>query len=144
MRHRRTLPTFRTAFHGRRDRGQKARGRRSHDPGKGAPVYEEHQNRHHQVDRERVAQALANPAAAQSGLHFAHGGFEVPLPAALANSQVHAIRAFNVLRQYQEHEVAAAWEMMTSRLVDNGLLIDGTCDEIGRISTWVEIGRAHV
>jgi hypothetical protein len=47
------------------------------------------------------------------------------------------IRAFNVLRQYDEHEVAAAWTQLCSRLSPNGLLIDGTCDEIGRVATWV-------
>jgi len=49
------------------------------------------------------------------------------------------IRAFNVLRQYDEDEVAAAWASMSSRLASGGLLVEGTCDEIGRIATWASI-----
>jgi hypothetical protein len=46
----------------------------------------------------------------------------------------------NVLRQYDESEVAAAWTAMTARLAPGGLLVEGTCDEIGRIATWVAVG----
>jgi len=93
------------------------------------------------IDRARVQQALRSSAASRPGLHFAHGGFEVPLPSTVAHLQVHAIRAFNVLRQYQEQEVAAAWHAMAQRLVEGGMLMDGTCDEIGRISTWIAVRR---
>jgi hypothetical protein len=50
------------------------------------------------------------------------------------------VRAFNVLRQYDEGEVAAAWQAMTAT---GALLIEGTCDELGRVATWavVESGR---
>jgi initiation factor 1A len=51
------------------------------------------------------------------------------------------IRAFNVLRQYDESEVAAAWLQMQSRLSENGILIEGTCDEIGRLSSWVTLDK---
>lgn len=90
-----------------------------------------------EIDRERVARGLA---IAHQHLHFTHGGFETPIPPELPN-QATVIRAFNVLRQYDEFEVSNAWEIMQSRLASNGLLIEGTCDEIGRVSSWVTLDR---
>ena len=86
-----------------------------------------------EIDPERVRAAapLARP-----GLRFAHGGFEVPLP---SGAEATMVRAFNVLRQYPEAEVAAAWATVVSRLAPQGILVDGTCDEIGRLSTWVTV-----
>jgi hypothetical protein len=49
------------------------------------------------------------------------------------------IRALNVLRQYDESEVAGAWSMMTARLQPGGLLVEGTCNEIGRVASWVAL-----
>jgi hypothetical protein len=46
------------------------------------------------------------------------------------------VRAFNVLRQYAEDEVAAAWRQMTAT---GALLVEGTCDELGRIATWAVV-----
>ena len=88
-----------------------------------------------EIDRERVERGLA---VAHDQLHFTHGGFETPLPNALAD-KADVIRAFNVLRQYDETEVAAAWAQMQSRLSDDGILVEGTCDEIGRISSWIAV-----
>ena len=34
-------------------------------------------------------------------------------------------------------EVDAAWREVTGRLAEGGLFIEGTCDELGRRSTWV-------
>ena len=90
-----------------------------------------------EIDRERVERGLA---IANEHLHFTHGGFEVPLPPGLA-SHADVIRAFNVLRQYDESEVAAAWSTMQGRLSPQGLLIEGTCDEIGRLASWVTLDR---
>jgi hypothetical protein len=45
----------------------------------------------------------------------------------------------NVLRQYDETEVAAAWRTMAHRLAPDGLLVEGTCDEIGRVASWVDV-----
>ncbi|GAA5203140.1 class I SAM-dependent methyltransferase [Microbacterium jejuense] len=75
--------------------------------------------------------------AAHSRVSFARGGFEVPVP---GGRRPAIVRAMNVLRQYDESEVAAAWATMTARLAPGGLLVEGTCDEIGRIATWVAIG----
>lgn len=84
-----------------------------------------------EIDPERVtaAQGLARP-----GLEFMRGGFEIPAP-----RPVQTIRAFNVLRQYDEAQVAGAWARMQSRLAPDGLIVDGTCDEIGRVTSWVAL-----
>ena len=52
------------------------------------------------------------------------------------------VRAFNVLRQYTEAEAWKAWEELCARLAPDGLLIEGTCDEIGRRCCWVALDRA--
>ncbi|GAA1698622.1 hypothetical protein GCM10009808_15130 [Microbacterium sediminicola] len=91
------------------------------------------------VDRARSQlerlRAGATPFAADLRVDFARGGFEIPAPRRPA-----VIRAFNVLRQYDEGDVRTAWEQMTARLHPEGVLIEGTCDEIGRIMTWIDIG----
>jgi hypothetical protein len=91
-----------------------------------------------EIDPERVARARAQLAAAPiPGVSFARGGFEVPLPEGRAPA---IIRAMNVLRQYDEGEVPDAWRRMATRLAPGGVLVEGTCDEIGRVVTWVQIG----
>ena len=49
------------------------------------------------------------------------------------------VRAFNVLRQYPEAAVAAHWDLLRSRLHPGGVVVDGTCDEIGRRSAWITL-----
>lgn len=88
-----------------------------------------------EIDPERVRIARA---ATRDGVEFALGGFETPLPGGRAPS---VIRALNVLRQYDESEVAAAWATMRGRLAPGGLLVEGTCDEIGRVASWVGLTR---
>ncbi|MFE5326487.1 class I SAM-dependent methyltransferase [Embleya sp. NPDC056575] len=87
-----------------------------------------------EIDPERVAAALPY---AGNGLTFARGGFEVPLPAGRSAT---VIRAFNVLRQYDEDAVPAAWARMCARLAPDGVLVEGTCDELGRRAVWLGIG----
>ncbi|MFI5832131.1 class I SAM-dependent methyltransferase [Micromonospora sp. NPDC051300] len=82
-----------------------------------------------EIDPVRVA--AAQPAADPPGLTFARGGFE------LAGLRPALVRAFNVLRQYDESEVADAWRTITGRLAPGGLLVEGTCDELGRLGAWV-------
>ena len=86
-----------------------------------------------EIDPQRVAaaQPLAGP-----GLAFVRGGFELPVP---AGRRPVLVRAFNVLRQYGEDEVADAWAVMASRLAPGGLVVEGTCDEVGRRATWVAL-----
>ncbi|GAA1506568.1 hypothetical protein BJ978_000029 [Agromyces terreus] len=84
-----------------------------------------------QLARVRAGETHFDPALEVA---FAVGGFEVPTP---RDRRPAVIRAFNVLRQYDESEVAAAWRLMASRLAPGGLLVEGTCDELGRVSSWV-------
>lgn len=86
-----------------------------------------------EIDPARVeaASALARP-----GLSFALGGFEIPLP---GGRRPVVVRAFNVLRQYPEADVAPAWALIASRLAADGLLVDGTCDELGRRCAWIAV-----
>jgi len=74
-------------------------------------------------------------------LLFGLGGFEVPIPEPLSHRQVSVIRAMNVLRQYDESEVQAAWQLMQSRLTDTGLIVEGTSDELGRVASWVTLTK---
>ncbi|WP_298944798.1 class I SAM-dependent methyltransferase [uncultured Microbacterium sp.] len=99
-----------------------------------------------EIDPARVQRATAQlvevragrtPFAPDARVSFARGGFEVPLP---ARRRPAVIRAFNVLRQYDEADVAGAWALMASRLAPGGIVVEGTCDELGRICTWVELG----
>ena len=87
-----------------------------------------------EIDPGRVEAAQS---FARAGLSFAVGGFEIPAPRPPL-----VIRAFNVLRQYDEGEVAAAWQQCTSRLARGGVLIEGTCDEVGRLASWVALSHA--
>ena len=90
-----------------------------------------------EIERERVERGLA---VATESLRFMLGGFETPLPPEFgAGAKADLVRAFNVLRQYNEAEVPAAWAMMQSRLSPSGLLVEGTCDEIGRLASWVTL-----
>lgn len=81
-----------------------------------------------EIDPERVLPP-------RDGVEFGLGGFE------LAGMRADVIRAFNVLRQYDVSEVLDAWSLMISRLQPGGVLMEGTCDEIGRRSTWVLLDR---
>jgi hypothetical protein len=88
-----------------------------------------------EIDPARVA--AARPYE-REGLSFRLGGFELPVgrPPVL-------IRAFNVLRQYDEVSAWAAWDRLCAGLAPDGVLVEGTCDEIGRLAVWVSLGRSH-
>ncbi|WP_329519322.1 class I SAM-dependent methyltransferase [Spirillospora sp. NBC_01491] len=93
-----------------------------------------------EIEPERVAAGLAYLEAAGplEGLSFRRGGFELPVdrPPVL-------VRAFNVLRQYGEDEAWRAWDGLCSRIDPGGVLVEGTCDEIGRRAVWVTLGAAR-
>ncbi|WP_031230946.1 hypothetical protein [Streptomyces niveus] len=91
-----------------------------------------------EIESARVAAALPYE---EDGLSFVHGGFEIPLPGPADGRRPLLIRAANVLRQYDESEVAAVWTRLRARLAPDGLLIDGTCDEIGRRHVWIALGK---
>jgi len=85
-------------------------------------------------DPERVAAAL--PAADPPRLTFARGGFE------LAGTRPAVVRAANVLRQYDEPAAARAWTTMRQALGPGGVIVEGTCDELGRLGCWVLLDAA--
>ncbi|WP_018347608.1 SAM-dependent methyltransferase [Longispora albida] len=85
-----------------------------------------------EIDPERVA--AARPYT-EKGLEFRRGGFE------LAGLRPTLIRACNVLRQYEESAVVEAWGAMTSALQPGGVLVEGTCDELGRICSWFAVTK---
>ena len=80
-------------------------------------------------ERVRLAKPLERP-----GLTFGLGGFEIPV-----EGRPVMVRAFNVLRQYEEGDVRAIWATVCSRLAPSGIFVDGTCDEIGRRSSWITL-----
>ncbi|MEV6556239.1 class I SAM-dependent methyltransferase [Nocardia sp. NPDC051756] len=82
-----------------------------------------------EIDPERVVPG-------RDGVRFARGGFE------LAGLRPVLVRAFNVLRQYPESAVPEAWSTILSGLAPDGVLIDGTCDELGRRCAWVLLDRS--
>jgi SAM-dependent methyltransferase len=86
-----------------------------------------------EIDPERVRVASLS---ARDGVHFALGGFEVPVP---GGRRPAVIRALNVLRQYEEPEVESAWARMLDRLQPDGVLVEGTCNEVGRVASWVTL-----
>lgn len=82
-----------------------------------------------EIELERVNRALPY---ADELTQFRLGGFNIPLQ---QGETVRLIRAFNVLRQYDEAEVTGAWLIMGRTLQPGGLLIEGTSDPFGRV--WV-------
>jgi hypothetical protein len=87
-----------------------------------------------ELDPERVA--AAEHAADPPLLTFRRGGFE------LAGLRPVLVRAFNVLRQYSEADARQAWDGLRGRLAAGGLIVEGTCDEIGRRCCWVLLDEA--
>ncbi|HUR51349.1 MAG TPA: class I SAM-dependent methyltransferase [Mycobacteriales bacterium] len=86
-----------------------------------------------EIEQERVdaAQDEARP-----GLRFVRGGFE------LAGLRPLLVRCLNVLRQYQQEQAAEAWDTVCAQLQEGGVLVEGTCDEIGRRAAWVTLDRS--
>ena len=84
-----------------------------------------------EIDPERVEAARGAEA---EGLRFARGGFE------LAGLRPVVVRALNVLRQYEEDAAADAWRVLGAGLAPGGLLVEGTCDEVGRRAAWLAGG----
>jgi hypothetical protein len=82
-----------------------------------------------ELDAERVA--AAQPAADPPWLTFERGGFE------LGGHRPAIVRAANVLRQYEEDAAAEGWRTMRGALAPGGVVVEGTCDEIGRLASWV-------
>jgi hypothetical protein len=132
--------------------GRRSRGRRP--PGRARPVtvVELAQRVRHahpgatviglELDPQRV-RAARDLVGELPGVRFGRGGFDLlpGLAPAAAPGGVDVVRAFNVLRQYQVADVAPAWAAMRSRLAPGGVVLDGTCDEVGRIASWAVLDR---
>jgi len=82
-----------------------------------------------EIDKERVE--AAQPFA-DNKTFFRLGGFNLPLQ---VNEHVRLIRAFNVLRQYEEKDFLPAYEKLMEYVLLNGLMIEGTSNPFGSI--WV-------
>jgi hypothetical protein len=80
-----------------------------------------------EIDKERVAAALP---FADEKTFFRLGGFNLPLK---EDEPVRLIRAFNVLRQYEEKEFAPAYERLAQYVLPDGLMIEGTSNPFGSI-----------
>ena len=82
-----------------------------------------------EIEKERVEAAL--PYAGEKTF-FRLGGFNLPLK---EGEHVRLIRAFNVLRQYEERDFAPAYERLAQYMLPGGLMIEGTSNPFG--SNWV-------
>lgn len=85
-----------------------------------------------EIDPERVATAL--PYAQPGVIDFRLGGFN--LTETLKGERVRLIRAYNVLRQYDETAVSDALHTMSAALEPGGLLIEGTSNPSGRLTVF--------
>ena len=80
-----------------------------------------------EIDKERVEAALP---FADDKTFFRLGGFNLPLK---EGERVRLIRAFNVLRQYEEKDFAPAYERLAQYILPGGLMIEGTSNPFGSI-----------
>ena len=80
-----------------------------------------------EIEKERVEAALPY---ADEKTFFRLGGFNLPLQ---EGEYVRLIRAFNVLRQYEERDFAPAYERLARYVLPGGLMIEGTSNPFGSI-----------
>jgi hypothetical protein len=80
-----------------------------------------------EIEKERVEAALPY---VDERTFFRLGGFNLPLK---AGEHVRLIRAFNVLRQYEEKDFASAYERLAQYVLPGGLMIEGTSNPFGSI-----------
>lgn len=90
-----------------------------------------------EVDRQRVE--AARPFADPPATRFVEGGFD--LADILGEERARIVRCMNVLRQYDEDEVARARQLMAEALEPGGILLEGTSDPTGRMVVF-EVLRA--
>src|SRR5512147_2586574 len=82
-----------------------------------------------EIEKDRVEAALPY---ADEKTFFRLGGFNLPLK---EGETVRLIRAFNVLRQYEEKDFAPAYDRLAQYVLPGGLMIEGTSNPFGSI--WV-------
>lgn len=78
-----------------------------------------------EIDKERVDAALP---FADDRTFFRLGGFNLPVQ---SGEHVRLIRAFNVLRQYEEGDFVPAYERLAEYVLPGGLMIEGTSTPYG-------------
>jgi len=89
-----------------------------------------------EIDSQRVNAALP---FADDKTFFRLGGFNLPLK---EREQVRLIRAFNVLRQYEEKDFAPAYEKLAQYILPGGLMIEGTSTPFGQL--WAANGARRL
>lgn len=82
-----------------------------------------------EIDPERVENA--RPYAHPPAVDFKLGGFD--LAATLGGDRARVVRCLNVLRQYDEAEVARALALIVDGIEPGGLLVEGTSSPTGRM-----------
>jgi hypothetical protein len=80
-----------------------------------------------EIDKERVEAALP---FSDARTFFRLGGFNLPLQ---ATERVRLIRAFNVLRQYDELDFLPAYQTLAPYVLEGGLMIEGTSTPFGQL-----------
>lgn len=80
-----------------------------------------------EIEKKRVEAALPY---ADEKTFFRLGGFNLPLK---EGEHVRLIRAFNVLRQYEENDFAPAYERLAQYMLPGGLMIEGTSTPYGQV-----------
>jgi len=80
-----------------------------------------------EIDKDRVAAALP---FADEKTFFRLGGFNLPLK---TGERVRLIRAFNVLRQYEEKDFAPAYATLAPYILEGGLMLEGTATPFGQL-----------
>lgn len=91
-----------------------------------------------EIDPERVA--MGKPYEDENTF-FRLGGFNLPL---LPGESARLIRAFNVLRQYDESEWAKPIEQLGQQMIPGGMLLEGTSNPYGSVWTANVIRRSSV
>ena len=89
-----------------------------------------------EIDPERVA--MAKPFEDEQTF-FRLGGFNLPLK---ESESVRLIRAFNVLRQYDEADWTTPIEQLGQQLIPGGMLLEGTSNPFGSVWTANVIRRS--
>jgi hypothetical protein len=79
-----------------------------------------------EIEKERVEAALP---FADDKTFFRLGGFNLPVK---EGEHVRLIRAFNVLRQYEEKDFGPAYERLSQYVLPGGLMIEGTSTPYGQ------------
>src|SRR5512145_1796470 len=80
-----------------------------------------------EIEKDRVEAALPY---GDEKTFFRLGGFNLPLQ---EGEHVRLIRAFNVLRQYDEKDFAPAYERLAQYVLPGGLMIEGTSTPYGQV-----------